>query len=476
MADMPDIAVGTESRPLRVAVLGSGPSGFYAAEELLTQKDVKATVDVLDRLPTPYGLVRGGVAPDHQKIKTVTLFYEKTAARPGFRYFGNVEYGKDMTLEELRRLYDAVIFAVGAKSDNKMGIPGEDLQGSEAATVLVGWYNGHPDYKDYRFDLSEQTVAVVGNGNVAMDVVRILGQDPEELAPTDIADYAVQVLRKSRIREIYLLGRRGPAQAAFTNPEIQELCELKGCDLVVDPKEVELDPVSAESLAKGEGGGKAKKNVEILTAQSKKGPGSQPRRIIVRNLVSPVEIQGKDGRVAALKLEKNTLVRAEDGSIKAKGTGQFEVLPVGLVFRSVGYKGVALPGLPYDARKGTIPNVFGRVQDPQSKAFLPWVYVVGWAKRGPSGVIGTNKPDSVETVKKLLEDFKGKAVPAGDERTPDAAAAALAQKGIKLVSFADWKRLDKLEVENGKRKGKIRDKYTTVPDMLKALDSAAVPS
>jgi len=465
---MPE-TLGSEVRPLRVAVIGSGPSGFYAAEDLLTQKDFKATVDVFDRLPTPYGLVRGGVAPDHQKIKTVTNFYEKTAARPGFRYFGNVDYGTQVTLDELKAQYDAVIFAVGAKSDNKMGIPGEDLKGSEAATVLVGWYNAHPDYRDYKFDLSEERVAVIGNGNVAMDVVRILGQDPEELAPTDIAEYAVQALRKSRIKEIYLLGRRGPAQAAFTNPEIQELCELKGTDLVVDPREVDLDPVSKDCLAKGEGGPKAKKNVDILIAQSKKGSGAQPRKIFVRNLVSPVEILGKDGRVAALKLEKNMLVRAEDGSVKAKGTGQYETLPVGLVFRSVGYKGVALPGLPYDSRKGTIPNEFGRVIDPQTKTAIPALYVVGWAKRGPSGVIGTNKPDSVETVRKLIEDYKGK--PAADGKSADAAAAFLAGKGLKAVSFADWKRLDKIEVENGRKKGKIRDKFSTIPEMMQALET-----
>ena len=457
---------------LRVAVIGSGPSGFYAAEELLTQKDVQVSVDVFDRLPTPYGLVRGGVAPDHQKIKTVVNFYEKTAARPGFRYFGNVDYGTDVTLDDLKKYYDAIVFAVGAKSDNKMGIPGEDLKGSEAATVLVGWYNGHPDYKDYKFDLSEENVAVVGNGNVAMDVVRILGQDPEELAPTDIADYAVQVLRKSKIKNIYMLGRRGPAQAAYTNPEIEELSELKGCDLVVDPKEVQLDAVSQEYLAKNEGGPKAKKNVDILIAQSKKGQGTQPRKIHVRNLVSPVELIGKDGKVVAVKLEKNKLVRADDGSVKAKGTGEFEMLDIGLIFRSVGYKGVALPSLPYDPKKGTIPNETGRIIDPATKAKLPGLYVVGWAKRGPSGVIGTNKPDSVETVRKLLEDFKGK-----DTAHPaDEAAGFLAKKGIKACSFADWKRLDKLEVENGKKKGKIRDKFCTIPDMLNALEKSAVAS
>jgi ferredoxin--NADP+ reductase len=297
--------------------------------------------------------------------------------------------------------------------------------------------------------------------------VRILGQHPDELAPTDIADYAVQVLRRSKIKEIYLLGRRGPAQAAFTNPEIEELCELKGCDLVVDPKEVDLDPVSRESLEKGEGGPKAKKNVDILVAQSKKGAGANPKKIIVRNLVSPVEIIGKDGRVDALKLEKNQLVRADDGSVKAKGTGQFETLPVGLVFRSVGYKGVALPELPYDPKKGTIPNETGRIVGADKKP-IPQLYVVGWAKRGPSGVIGTNKPDSVETVRKLLEDVKGK--PADAPRTQEAAAQFLASKGIKLVDFAGWKRIDKAEVENGKQKGKIRDKFTTIPDMLSVLE------
>jgi len=456
---------------LRVAIIGSGPSGFYAAEELLTQKDLKVAVDVFDRLPTPYGLVRGGVAPDHQKIKTVTLFYEKTAARVGFRYYGNVDYGKDVCLADLRGLYDAVIFAVGAKSDNRMGIPGEDLDGSFAATELVGWYNGHPDYRDLRFDLNRDRVAVVGNGNVAMDVVRILAQDPSELASTDIADYALEALRKSQIREIFLLGRRGPAQAAFTNPEIQELCELKGADLVVDPKEVELDAVSRQSLEKGEGGQKAKRNVEILAAQALKGVGTQPRKIYVRFLVSPVEILGDaQGRVSALKLEFNTLVRDEKGSVKAHGTGRFETLPMGLVIRSVGYKGVPLPDLPYDPKKGTIPNEFGRVLDSNTKQFLTGIYVVGWAKRGPSGVIGTNKPDSVETVRKVLEDLKSGKLPIAEGSGPAPVENLLKSKGVRFVTFSDWKRLDAMEVARGKTKGKIRDKMTTIPEMLAVLD------
>lgn len=456
---------------LRVAIIGSGPSGFYAAEELLVQTQIKISVDMFDALPTPYGLVRGGVAPDHQKIKTVIKVYEKTAARPGFRFFGNVTFGKDLSLEDFQKHYDAVIFAVGAKSDRKMEIPGEELLGSFSATEFVGWYNGHPEYRSLQFDLSCQQVAVVGIGNVAIDVTRILAVDPHELAKTDIADYALAALKKSKVREIYLLGRRGPAQAAFTNQEIRELCQLPGADLVLNPKEMELDELAKEDLARGVGGVIAKNNVQILTEHSQKGSGNQNKKIILRFLVSPVELLGKNGKVTAIKLEKNQLVRGDDGSLKAKGTGQTETLPVGLVFRSVGYKGVPLPGLPYDERKGTIPNEFGRVIDPANKKPIPGLYVVGWAKRGPTGVIGTNKPDSIETVKKLLEDFSITQSLNHPITQSHNIAATLKSKNIRYVTFEEWKKIDAIEIANGKLKNKIREKFTTISEMLSTLEN-----
>lgn len=451
--------------PLQVAIIGSGPSGFYAAEELLSQQNLKVSVDMFEALPTPYGLVRGGVAPDHQKIKTVTKVYEKTAARAGFRFFGNVTFGKDLFLKDLQKHYAAVIFAVGAKSDRKMEIPGEELAGSFSATQFVGFYNGHPEYRSLQFDLSCQAVAVVGIGNVAIDVTRILATNTDELAKTDIAEYALAALKKSKVKKIYLLGRRGPAQAAFTNQEIRELCELPGADLVVDPKEVELDELSKEDLLNGVGGVIAKNNVQILAEHSQKGTGNQDKKIILRFLVSPVELLGENGKVTAIKLEKNQLVRGNDKALKPKGTGQTETLPVGLVFRSVGYKGVPLPGLPYDERKGILPNQAGRVVDPITKKQIPGLYVVGWAKRGPTGVIGTNKPDSIETVKKLLEDFSS---------TPSTKSedilATLQSKNIRYVTFEEWKKLDAIEIETGKSKGKVREKFTTIEEMLSALD------
>ncbi len=456
----------------RIAVIGSGPSGFYAAEELLAQSDPKICVDMYDALPTPFGLVRGGVAPDHQKIKTVTRVYEKTAAREGFRFFGNVEFGRDISLDELKSLYSAVILAVGARSDRKMEIPGEDLQGSFPATEFVGWYNGHPDYRHLKFDLSCERVAVVGNGNVAMDVARILASDPKILEQTDIAGYALEALRASRVKEIYLLGRRGPAQAAFTNPEIRELCELPGADLVVDPKESELDPLSNAEFQTGSLSPAMKNNVQILKEHSAKPLRGEPKKVIARFLVSPVELIGKDGKVSAMKLEKNQLHRTADGSLRPKGAGIFETIPVDMVLRSVGYMGVALPGVPFNAKKGTVPNELGRVKNDKDNSTVTGLYVVGWAKRGPSGVIGTNKPDSIETARNLLEDLRAGKVnqPSGsDEKS---VPEFLRRKNVRAVSFTEWKSLDAMELEKGKSKGRPRDKFTEIKEMLAALDSA----
>jgi len=462
---------GTAERPLCVAVVGAGPSGFYAVEALLKAPGLNVRVDLFDRLPTPYGLARGGVAPDHQKIKAVTAVYDRVASDPRVRFFGNVKLGKDITVDDLRARYDQIVYAVGCESDRKMGIPGEDLKGSYSATDFVGWYNGHPDYRDLPFDLNCEAAAVVGIGNVAIDVVRILAQDPEVLAKTDIAAHAVSALRQSKVKRVYLLGRRGPVQAAFSPKEIEELGEIERADLVVKEDEIKLDEVSKAGLSDAS----AKKNYEYLVEASHKGAGSKGHKIFSRFCVSPVELIGKDGKVSAIKLERNNLEPDGKGSVKARGSGQFETLEgVGLVFRSVGYRGIPVPGVPFDEKAGRVANDNGRITAAAGGPVVPSEYVVGWAKRGPSGLIGTNRACSVLTVGLMLEDLKaGKLAARKVDVSMEATPRLLASKGAKVVSFAQWKSIDKLEVENGKKSGKIREKFTRVAEMLSAMAPSA---
>ena len=363
--------IGTPSSPLRVAVIGSGPSAFYAADSLLKRANLSVEVDMYDRLPTPFGLVRGGVAPDHQKIKSVTKAYDRTAADPHFRFYGNVEFGADINLEDLKQYYHQVLFATGAQTDRTMNIPGEDLKGSHPATEFVAWYNGHPDFRHLEFDLTQERVAVVGVGNVAMDVARILCRTPEELTQTDIADYALEALQDSKVKEVYVLGRRGPAQAAFTNPEIREMGQLQDCDVWVPPEEAELDPLSQHDLATSHDRA-TQTNVEILQEYAQHQWTGKSRRMIFRFLVSPVELRGNEnGQVSCMKLVKNELYRTDVGTLRPKASDQFEELPVGLVFRSIGYRGVPLPDVPFHERWGVIPNQQGRVTEPQSNAPIP---------------------------------------------------------------------------------------------------------
>ncbi len=453
-------------RPLRVAIIGSGPSGFYAAEALLKQSVPPVSVDMFDRLPTPFGLVRGGVAPDHQKIKSVIAVYEKIAASPAFRFFGNVLVGKDVSTEDLRGLYDQVVYAVGNESDRRLGIPGEDLKGSHSATSFVGWYNAHPDFRKESFDLSVESAVVVGVGNVAMDVARVLAEDPERLKPTDIAEAALEALRHSRVRTVYLLGRRGPAQAAFSPAEIQEIGALESADLVVDPREAALDEASKKDYQDP----KNKKNVDFLQERAKAGEGAKPRKVRLRFCVSPIEILGEGGRVRAVKIERNRLALGEDGRVRSEGTGIHETLPAGLVLRSVGYRGIPIPGVPFDEKSGHIPNASGRVlQAAGAAAARPGEYVVGWAKRGPTGLIGTNRADAIETVKLMAEDASsGRFCPASSP-DPEAVTALLQKRGVRCVSYADWKRLDAIELARGKERGKARLKFDDVSRMLSAL-------
>ena len=452
---------------LRVAIVGSGPSGFYAAEQL--QKKVPAVeIDMFDRLPTPYGLVRGGVAPDHPKIKSVTRMYERIAAHPGFRFLGNVRVGGSIDHAELMALYDGVIYATGAQTDRHLGIPGEELAGSHAATEFVGWYNGHPDYRDRRFDLGSHSAVVVGMGNVAMDVTRILASSMEELMSTDLCAHALEALRASTVSTIHVLGRRGPAQAAFTNPELKELGELAEADVIVDPREIQLDEHSKHQLS-GHEDRTAEKNLHTLHEFAARKPGGRKRRIILRFLVSPVAILGSD-HVEGVRLAKNRLVRAPGNELRAEATGETETLPAGLIFRSVGYKGVPIPGVPFDQRAGVIPNVEGRaLVAPGALEMLTGVYTVGWIKRGPSGVIGTNKPDSAETADHLLEDVASGAITVRPRGSRTAVDQLLQSRGVQVVSFADWKKLDELEQAAGKARGAPREKFTRIPDMLDAV-------
>ena len=449
----------TPGDPYRVAVVGAGPAGFYAAGALLASGDPLFEVDLFDRLPTPWGLVRLGVAPDHPKIKSVSRAFEKIAQRPGFRFFGNVDVGRDLGHEELTRFYDAVIYAFGAQADRRLGIPGEDLRGSWAATEFVAWYNGHPDFQEIPFDLSSERVIVVGNGNVAVDVARMLALTPDELAPTDTTDAAIAAILGSGIREIVVLGRRGPAQAAFTTPELQELTELGGADLVVDPADLELDPVSAAALE--EDTALARRNLEVLRAAAAAPTAGREKRVVLRFCVSPVAIVG-DGRVEAVEVVRNELVADASGRIRAVPTDEREVIPCGIVLRSVGYRGTALPGVPFDEERATIRNAHGRVLDDTGSP-VPGVYCTGWIKRGPSGVIGTNKKDATETVGLLLVDAEAGLLPRGTEGD---VGALLAARGVTPVGYAGWEAIDAVERARGEEKGRPRVKLCRWDELL----------
>ncbi len=462
---------GTPDNPLRVAIVGSGPAGFYAAEHLLKREDVAVEVDVFDRLPTPYGLVRAGVAPDHPKIKSVIRMYEKTAAREGFRFFGNVDVGSEITVADLRERYHAVIYAYGSATDRSLGIPGEDLPGSHPATEFVAWYNAHPDFADREFDLSCKRVVVIGNGNVAADVARMLALTRSELDETDTADHAIAPLADSGVEEIVVLGRRGPAQAAFTNPEVRELGEMVDADIVIDRSEVELDEISREYVESDDADPTNRRNVEIFTDFSGREPEGKRRRIVLRFMASPIEVRG-DGKVESIVVGRNRLERGADGRARAVDTGEREEIECGLVLRSIGYLGVGLDGLPFDDAGGVIPNDHGRVIDPESSEQVPGQYVVGWIKRGPSGVIGTNKKDALDTVDALLQDLaEGRVFEPSGETSAEAVEEFLADRAPDHVSFGAWQAIDRAEVARGEPLGRPRVKFTTLGEMLDAAKS-----
>jgi ferredoxin--NADP+ reductase len=458
--------------PVRVAVVGAGPAGFYACEELLKQGGFE--VDLYDALPTPYGLVRAGVAPDHPKIKSVTRRYEKTATQPGFRFFGGVELGSDVERDELFARYHAVVYAVGTRDDRRLGIEGEDRPGSHAATEFVAWYNAHPEFADHEFDLSARKAVVIGNGNVALDVARMLVLEPGEVAATDTADHAVEALAGAEVEHVVLLGRRGPAQAAFTNPELLELGELTRCDLIVDPAELELDEHSAAWLEQ-EGRGIARKNVAILREYAQRTPSGHSHRIEMRFLRSPVEVLGEGlrGPVTGLRVVRNRIERDERGELRAVPTGVEEVLDCGLVLRSIGYRGRPLPGVPFDERRGVIRNDGGRVTTDDGEP-IPGEYAVGWIKRGPSGVIGTNKKDATDTVAKLIEDARSGRLNDAPDPDREGVDAWLRGRVPGLVTWDGWKAIDEHEVQTGEPQGRPRVKLVRVPQMLAVAEQRLV--
>jgi ferredoxin--NADP+ reductase len=455
----------------RVAIVGAGPAGAFAAASLLRARG-DAEIDLFERLPTPWGLLRGGVAPDHQEIKRLDERFDQETLGRGCRFLGNVEVGVDISHEELARHYTAVVYATGAQTDKSLGIPGEDLPGSWAATEFVAWYNGHPDYRELRFDLSAERAVVIGNGNVAADVTRMLMLNAGELERTDVADHALAALRESSVEEVVVVGRRGPAQAAFTSAELRELGHLDGVDIRVDEADVELDPVSREWLAE-EGTFTARKNVELLREFAARPARLGVRRQIrLRFLHSPVEIRGS-GRVEAIDIRRNEIVRSGDGSLRAQARDEeVETIECGLVLRSVGYRAVPLPDVPFDERFFVLPNARGRVLTADGKP-LRGVYAVGWIKRGPTGILGTNKRDAEETVGCLAEDLRTGALPQPHDDDPDQIDALLAERKPDLVTIEGWRAIDGHELELGQSRRRPRVKLASREELLAAAAAAA---
>lgn len=456
-----------EPGPLRVAVVGSGPAGCYAAEALLSRKDVEAEVHLFERLPTPWGLVRFGVAPDHQATKLVAKLFTTTAGRKGLDFHLNVEVGKHITHDELLAHHHSVIYAVGAAHDRRFGIPGEDLPGSHSATDFVAWYNGHPDFAEHIFDLSGDRAVIVGNGNVALDVARILASDIDELARTDIADHALEALATSTISEVVVLGRRGPAQAAFTTPELLGLVDTAGFEVVVDPAEAKLDLQTAAALGSHSLAGVKAKILGELAQRRHSGTG---KRVVLRFLASPTEVIGDD-RVRGLRVVRNELIDPGDGQFIPRATGETESIDCGLVLRSIGYRGAPLPGLPFDTPRGTVPNHHGRVMDPAAGAAVTGVYVAGWIKRGPSGVIGTNKKCAEDTIRALLDDYAaGRLV--GPAKDGDALRALIAERQPDALDFQAWNAIDLHERRIATALRRPRVKLTSIFEMLAVVEDA----
>ncbi len=446
---------------LRVAIIGSGPAGVYAADALAQHGGV--SVDVLDRLPAPYGLVRYGVAPDHLKIKSIMLALQKVFELPAVRFLGNVEIGADLTLDDLRRHYDAVIFAHGAAVDQRMGVPGEDLPGSFSAREFVAWYSGHPDTELDRFTLHARAVAIVGVGNVAVDVARVLSKTAEELRSTDLPDHVLDVLARSEVTDVHMIGRRGPAQAKFTTKELRELGELANADVIVDSEELQLDAASEAAMAAQPA---VRRNVEVLQEWSQRAPAGRARRLYLRFLLRPIGVLGVN-QVDGLTVERGVL----DGTGSPVPTGQQQCIDAQLLLRSVGYRGSPVPGLPFDERAGVVPNLSGRVLRDHAPA--PGEYVAGWIKRGPTGVIGTNKGDAKETVAAVIADAP--ALLPAPVRDPAAVPALLAERGVDVVLWQGWRAIDAAERDLGRAQGRDRVKIADRSELLRAARLAPDP-
>ncbi len=461
--------LGTVGNPVRIGIVGSGPAGFYAADFLLRAKNLAVHVDMFDRLLTPFGLVRAGVAPDHQKIKSVTKMFDRVARRPGFRFFGNVTLGKHINVPELADFYHALIYATGAQTDRNLPIPGIELINSHTATEFVAWYNGHPDFKDREFDLSQENVAVIGMGNVAVDVARILAHSHERLAETDIADHALEALKDSKVRNIYILGRRGPAQAAFTVPEIRELGKLEECQTVALSSEVQLDPLSQLEVEQS-GNKTLTTKLQIIDSFVDQTSQGKPKRLTIRFLVSPTELIGNtEGRIVKMRLSQNELYADDQGNLRSRSTDHHEELDIGLVFRSIGYYGVPLSYVPFRDDWGIIPNEAGRIEDMDTGRQIEGHYVVGWIKRGPTGVIGTNRPDAKETVELLLNDVMAAKHLHPVRTQPEQIVAELRTRQPDLITYEDWLCLDAEEIRRGAAQGRPRVKFTSSEAMLAVL-------
>lgn len=455
--------LGTEQNPLKVAIVGAGPSGFYASEALI-RSDLSVEIDLIERLPSPYGLVRSGVAPDHPKLKQAIQVYDKIASNnPELNYIGNVTVGRDITVDELRNSHHAVIFTCGAETDRKLGIPGEDLAGSHTATEFVAWYNGHPDYRDRTFDLSHENAVVIGQGNVAADVSRILSKTVDELKNTDITQHTLDVLAESKIKNVYVIGRRGPAQAKFTSKELKEFGELADCDAIVDKNELELNEASKAELAEKSNAG-SKKVYDLFAGYAERVPSGKSRRCHFQFLRSPVEILGSN-RIEKVVIEHNQL-SGEAFKQSARGTGERYELDTGILFRSIGYRGIPMPGVPFHDSWGVFPNENGRITENDS--VVPQMYTAGWIKRGPTGIIGTNRACAVETVKSLIADVSQ--LYNGSPKTGrDGIYPLLDERKVRHINYSDWKKIDEAEVERGSVKDKPREKITSVEEMISII-------
>ena len=434
-------------KPVSVAVVGSGPAGFYTAESLV-KSDFPCEIDIIDRLPTPYGLIRGGVAPDHQTTKNVWRRYEKTALADGVNFYGNIDIGRDISVEELREHYDAVVLAIGSALDRPLGIPGEDKRGVFGAAAFVGWYNGHPDFRNLDPELQTKAAAVIGVGNVAIDVARILTKTPAEMAETDLVDYAAEAIHASPLTDVYMFGRRGAADAKFTNKELREMGDLENCVPIIDKEQIP-DEVTSEMSERDRR--LTEKNLGTMREFAIRDRQEEQKRVHFRFLVSPVEILGGE-RVEGLRLEKNEVV---DG--RARGTGEFFEIECGLVLPSIGYRAEPLAGVPYNESDGTAKSDDGRIE----RGF----YAVGWIRRGPTGVIGTNKPDGDVAYHQIEEDFDS-----GEKEGRPAFEALLARRKLRAVTFEDWKKIEQVEIASAPAPAPRR-KFTRVEDMLAALDA-----